>query len=189
MGLAAPPREGTGLATPPRGGAGRRRGPGTRIVHAAPHRFLLAQSDIFGHFGAGAKAAATKKKPAAGLPSPSKRRARSVEEDDQEVAALQRADTETTTRLLRQPSNITGGTMRPYQLEGLNWMIRLYDHGMNGILADEMGLGKTLQTISVLAWMKEARDVSGPHIVLVLSPRGYFADGSRRRRGDDADIP
>ena len=40
---------------------------------------------------------------------------------------------------------------RPYQLEGLNWMLRLQEHGVNGILADEMGLGKTLQSISVLA--------------------------------------
>jgi SNF2 family DNA or RNA helicase len=30
---------------------------------------------------------------------------------------------------------------RPYQLEGLNWMIRLTENGINGILADEMGLG------------------------------------------------
>ena len=35
--------------------------------------------------------------------------------------------------------------MRPYQLEGLNWMVKLQEHGVNGILADEMGLGKTLQ--------------------------------------------
>ena len=35
--------------------------------------------------------------------------------------------------------------MREYQLAGLNWLIRLYDNGINGILADEMGLGKTLQ--------------------------------------------
>ena len=55
--------------------------------------------------------------------------------------------------------------MRPYQLEGLNWMIRLYDHGMNGILADEMGLGKTLQCISMLAWLREGAEDRGtsPH--------------------------
>jgi len=29
--------------------------------------------------------------------------------------------------------------MHKYQLEGLNWMIKLHDHGINGILADEMG--------------------------------------------------
>jgi hypothetical protein len=30
---------------------------------------------------------------------------------------------------------------RSYQLEGLNWMIKLQENGINGILADEMGLG------------------------------------------------
>ena len=44
--------------------------------------------------------------------------------------------------LTEQPSNITG-KMRAYQVEGLNWMIRLYDSGVSGILADEMGLGQT----------------------------------------------
>ena len=28
--------------------------------------------------------------------------------------------------------------MRDYQIEGLNWLIKLYDNGINGILADEM---------------------------------------------------
>jgi hypothetical protein len=28
--------------------------------------------------------------------------------------------------------------MRSYQLEGLNWLIGLYENGMHGILADEM---------------------------------------------------
>jgi hypothetical protein len=28
--------------------------------------------------------------------------------------------------------------MREYQLQGLNWLIHLYDNGINGILADEM---------------------------------------------------
>ena len=43
------------------------------------------------------------------------------------------------TRLLVQPKCIQFGKMRDYQLEGLNWMIKLHDHGINGILADEMG--------------------------------------------------
>ena len=42
--------------------------------------------------------------------------------------------------------------MRDYQVRGLNWMISLYENGLNGILADEMGLGKTLQTISLLGY-------------------------------------
>jgi SNF2 family DNA or RNA helicase len=57
--------------------------------------------------------------------------------------------------------------MRPYQVEGLNWLIRLYDNGISGILADEMGLGKTLQTIALLGYLAETRSVRGPHIVVV----------------------
>lgn len=30
--------------------------------------------------------------------------------------------------------------MRDYQVRGLNWMISLYENGINGILADEMGM-------------------------------------------------
>jgi SWI/SNF-related matrix-associated actin-dependent regulator of chromatin subfamily A member 5 len=41
-------------------------------------------------------------------------------------------------RLSVQPSIITGGTLREYQMQGLNWLIHLYDNGINGILADEM---------------------------------------------------
>ncbi len=46
--------------------------------------------------------------------------------------------------LTKQPSCIKFGTLKPYQLEGLNWMIHLMEKGLNGILADEMGLGKTV---------------------------------------------
>ncbi len=57
--------------------------------------------------------------------------------------------------------------MHPYQLEGLNWLVKLHDNGINGILADEMGLGKTLQTISLLAYLRESRGVRGPHLIVV----------------------
>ena len=57
--------------------------------------------------------------------------------------------------------------MRDYQIRGLNWMIALYQSGINGILADEMGLGKTLQTISLVGYMKHFRDQARPHIVIV----------------------
>lgn len=54
-----------------------------------------------------------------------------------------------------QPVLISGGIMREYQIEGLQWMINLDQNGINGILADEMGLGKTLQTISLFAHLVE----------------------------------
>lgn len=35
-------------------------------------------------------------------------------------------------------TDIKNGEMRDYQIRGLNWMINLYENGINGILADEM---------------------------------------------------
>uniref|UniRef100_A0A0K0ESJ3 Cnd1 domain-containing protein n=1 Tax=Strongyloides stercoralis TaxID=6248 RepID=A0A0K0ESJ3_STRER len=40
--------------------------------------------------------------------------------------------------------------LRPYQLEGITWLLFLNKYGLNGILADDMGLGKTLQTLCLL---------------------------------------
>jgi SWI/SNF-related matrix-associated actin-dependent regulator of chromatin subfamily A member 5 len=58
-----------------------------------------------------------------------------------------------------------GGKMRDYQVRGLNWMISLYENGINGILADEMGLGKTLQTISLLGTVPN-RELQGDVVYL-----------------------
>jgi SWI/SNF-related matrix-associated actin-dependent regulator of chromatin subfamily A member 5 len=63
----------------------------------------------------------------------------------EEDEAMQKAgedgdDDGATTYLTKQPSLITGGIMRAYQMEGLNWLIKLYHSGISGILADEMGL-------------------------------------------------
>ena len=43
---------------------------------------------------------------------------------------------------VRQPSILTGGDLKEYQLSGLQWLVSLYNNRLNGILADEMGLGK-----------------------------------------------
>ena len=69
--------------------------------------------------------------------------------------------------LTQQPSCIKFGKLKPYQLEALNWMIHLSEKGLNGILADEMGLGKTLQSISILAYHYEYRQIQGPHLICV----------------------
>ena len=57
--------------------------------------------------------------------------------------------------------------MREYQHIALDWMVALYDKGLNGILADEMGLGKTIMTISVLAYLACERGIWGPHLIVV----------------------
>ncbi|KAL4978412.1 SNF2 family N-terminal domain-containing protein [Aspergillus desertorum] len=64
----------------------------------------------------------------------------------------------------QQPAPVTGGKMKKYQLEGLEWLKSLWMNGLCGILADEMGLGKTLQAISLIAFFKE-HNVSGPFLI------------------------
>lgn len=71
----------------------------------------------------------------------------------------------TVTKSARQPELVTGATMKPYQLEGLEWLISLYENGLNGILADEMGLGKTIQTISLIAFLR-SRKQYGPFLIV-----------------------
>jgi hypothetical protein len=101
--------------------------------------YLLQQSDIFSHFGAvkqdqakfGIKASEKKASTAPGLN-------RRESADDNPVEELEEADEHHATRLTAQPTTLGFGQMRDYQLEGLNWMIRLQENGVNGILADEV---------------------------------------------------
>lgn len=64
----------------------------------------------------------------------------------------------------RQPDYLdsTGGTLHPYQLEGLNWLRFSWAQATDTILADEMGLGKTVQTaVFLYSLYKEVRTVFG----------------------------
>uniref|UniRef100_A0A3Q1HV60 Proliferation-associated SNF2-like protein n=1 Tax=Anabas testudineus TaxID=64144 RepID=A0A3Q1HV60_ANATE len=65
----------------------------------------------------------------------------------------------------QQPQVFTGGVMRWYQIEGIEWLRMLWENGINGILADEMGLGKTIQCIAHIAMMIEKK-VMGPFLVV-----------------------
>lgn len=64
----------------------------------------------------------------------------------------------------QQPNLLENCLLKPYQLEGLNWLITLYENGLNGILADDMGLGKTIQSIALLAFIYEM-DTKGPFLI------------------------
>lgn len=56
-------------------------------------------------------------------------------------------------------------TLRPYQVEGVQWLERLRKMHLNGILADDMGLGKTLQAIIALTQYHK-KNKSDPSIVI-----------------------
>ncbi|KAK7383460.1 hypothetical protein VNO78_29139 [Psophocarpus tetragonolobus] len=62
------------------------------------------------------------------------------------------------------PQFLSGGTLHPYQLEGLNFLRFSWYKQTHVILADEMGLGKTIQSIAFLASLFE-ENVS-PHLVV-----------------------
>ncbi|TYH10271.1 hypothetical protein ES288_A07G165200v1 [Gossypium darwinii] len=70
-------------------------------------------------------------------------------------------------RVIRQPSMLRAGTLRDYQLVGLQWMLSLYNNKLNGILADEMGLGKTVQVMALIAYLMEFKGNYGPHLIIV----------------------
>jgi SNF2 family DNA or RNA helicase len=60
---------------------------------------------------------------------------------------------------------LTGISLRTYQLAGYFWLKNLAKQGFGGILADDMGLGKTIQMIAVLAGFhpeKEFIPYTGP---------------------------
>ncbi len=61
------------------------------------------------------------------------------------------------------PSEIRA-TLRPYQIEGVNYLERIRNMYLGGILADDMGLGKTLQTIVTLAQSK--KEAKAPSIII-----------------------
>lgn len=67
----------------------------------------------------------------------------------------------------KQPSILIGGQLKEYQMKGLQWMVSLFNNHLNGILADEMGLGKTIQTISLLTYLVEMKNIPGPFLVIV----------------------
>ncbi|KAJ3695446.1 hypothetical protein LUZ60_000823 [Juncus effusus] len=62
------------------------------------------------------------------------------------------------------PKFLTGGSLHPYQLEGLNFLRFSWLNNRRVILADEMGLGKTIQSIAFLASLHE--ESLGPHLVV-----------------------
>ena len=67
----------------------------------------------------------------------------------QDSTALQKASR----RVIAQRPVPAGlqATLRPYQVEGFQWLSFLYEQRLGGILADDMGLGKTVQALALLA--------------------------------------
>ena len=57
------------------------------------------------------------------------------------------------------------GELRPYQVDGVKWLLTLYKYSLGGILADDMGLGKTIETIAFINAIKNDKPI------LIVSPK------------------
>ncbi|XP_065493811.1 chromodomain-helicase-DNA-binding protein 1-like isoform X1 [Caloenas nicobarica] len=69
---------------------------------------------------------------------------------------------------------LTGIKLRPYQIEGVNWLVQCYEVQHGCILGDEMGLGKTCQTISLLLYM--AKKITNKERFLILCPLSVLSN-------------
>ena len=105
------------------------------------------------------------------------RRRRTEQEEDAELLKDEKRGGQAETIFRESPNFVKHGTMRDYQVAGLNWLISLHENGISGILADEMGLGKTLQTIAFLGYLRHTCDITGPHLIVV--PKSTLDNWSR----------
>lgn len=77
---------------------------------------------------------------------------------------------------LAQPDAFVG-TLRPYQLRGLEWLIFMQRIGVGACLADDMGLGKTIQLIAVLLAERRGDAPVGP--TLIFAPMTVVGNWQR----------
>ncbi len=89
--------------------------------------------------------------------------------------------------------------LRPYQAQGVRWLVTLGEVGCGAALADDMGLGKTLQALAAVA-VDVGRGRPGPNLVVAPTSvvpnweaeAGRFLPGLRVLRhhgGDRTDSP
>lgn len=97
--------------------------------------YLVQQSDVFAHFLAGTVAAGeNKKKKGAASSSGRGTKAGRLTEAEEDARMLKTADSRRRIiRVDKQPTILSSiCKMHDYQIEGLNWLIKLHDHGING---------------------------------------------------------
>eukprot|EP01132_Coremiostelium_polycephalum_P000977 gene977-1243_t len=152
-------------------------------------KFLLERTEIFTHFvsnsaattstGPGKKKSSNKASSANISSTPTKRGHITEKEEDEQIMkeTMDEEQPHSFNFFTSNPPYIKHGQMRDYQIHGLNWLIQLYERGINGILADEMGLGKTLQTISLLGYLSEYKGIRGPH--LIIAPKSTLSGWCR----------
>jgi hypothetical protein len=91
-----------------------------------------------------------------------------ADDDDEEIVDTTPKKEEWQSKLyLTSKEYLNGGTLRDYQVDGLNWLLRCWYTKQSSILADEMGLGKTVQVVALLNHLHDVESIRGPFLVCV----------------------
>lgn len=69
------------------------------------------------------------------------------------------------------------GDLRPYQKEGVQWLVQRMHNRVGALLADDMGLGKTVEIIAALSRLQEDGLLTGP--VLIVAPLSVVGNWER----------
>ncbi len=77
----------------------------------------------------------------------------------------------------QEQPKVFNGTLRPYQLRGLAWLLFMQRGGIGACLADDMGLGKTIQLIALLLKERESDEFYGP--TLIFCPMSVVGNWKR----------
>ena len=56
--------------------------------------------------------------------------------------------------------------LRPYQVDGFNWLVFMRENHFGACLADDMGLGKTVQLISYLLHVHALKETDSPSLII-----------------------
>jgi hypothetical protein len=75
----------------------------------------------------------------------------------------------------QSPPSGFNAELRPYQADGLGWLLAMGKLGLGVCLADDMGLGKTVQVLALLAWRKQQQ---AAYPSLVVLPRSLVFNWS-----------
>ncbi|KAJ3086274.1 hypothetical protein HK102_013351 [Quaeritorhiza haematococci] len=80
----------------------------------------------------------------------------------------------------KQPAYLQSGTLKDYQLEGVNWLLYNWTRGIGSILADDMGLGKTLQIVATTSIIHHEYGKGPFLIVCPTSTQGHWLNEFRK---------
>ncbi len=93
---------------------------------------------------------------------------------NQQMKGLLRKLTDTTELPTHTVPDDFLGTLRPYQQNGVDWLLFLRSVAFGACLADDMGLGKTIQMIAYFSYVKETEKPEHP--ALIIAPTSVLGN-------------